>query len=781
MPPRRAAGAAIAAAPPIERGKGPVPKKRKKPEEGPPPPSDDGAPSKKPRGKAAHKKADDEGAPAGAETVLKTALLKYLEPGDRGEQRGKVREALEKRVLAFSERVHLGSLTYMAAARLLFDGAADVRDALVPARLFDQSFVRQAFLGTGQVHPLVQQVHLAHPHIRKDPAADRFESDGNMYTHGARAFLTNVKNALQMNLVPHVRSFVRAHAELNKRSPAERATLQALILGQDTRGKTCVFPIRREDAELVARHRACLGLAEAAGEADGTAAPRERTPWELLAHVPRYREWARGVAAALAAERGLPVGAVGALVHRASGLGSAPRADMAALVTDQIRDEMRARLGLQGDYDQDRHLATILRYFVLQLREREALGLPLFNLVPVCKVRRHFITVDKDVLHGVLRDAGIIDLTLGQFRALDAPTFNALYESVFKLRKLLGTRRGAFTNTIETDGIALCTHYRVPRDGGRTRRAAANASRAFEPLADDRVVALDPGRVNIYYCVEVAADGTERTYVLTRRQYYEEGGVNRAKDRSATWLEGVAEPLDALTHVSTKGASMQRLTAFLAVHAAQHAAFRAEKTKARWGRQSLALYIGKRSVLDTFYQRIRAAGEPGRRIVVAYGNGSFPSTGRGELAVPTKWAYEAMCQAFLVVLVDEYRTTAVNHLDDRVLEKVAGRVPKGRGRGGARAAPAYRPPVRDLLWCPSTTRDARGKFVNREKNAALNIHRCYMAKARGAARPDALTRRTRETPELPELPQLPERATRFIRTVLRRRRQPGRRRRRQPE
>ena len=143
-----------------------------------------------------------------------------------------------------------------------------------------------------------------------------------------------------------------------------------------------------------------------------------------------------------------------------------------------------------------------------------------------------------------------------------------------------------------------------------------------------------------------------------------------------------------------------------------------EYKKKRWSRQRFWLYGRKRGVLDNFYESIRRR-DPSKRVVIAYGAAKFAPGGRNELSVPTTTMYKTCCRHFPTLLIDEFRTTKLYHVDGALLQTI---VRKGSKRQ-----------VRGLLWYESPTGN---KFVNRDMNAALNILRC----ATEPNRPDFLKR-----------------------------------------
>jgi hypothetical protein len=86
--------------------------------------------------------------------------------------------------------------------------------------------------------------------------------------------------------------------------------------------------------------------------------------------------------------------------------------------------------------------------------------------------------------------------------------------------------------------------------------------------------------------------------------------------------------------------------------------------KRRESRAKLKRYIGKQKTLASFFSRVRREAEKimiqsgKKRIEVAYGacGPTMASTGRGELAVPTKGAYGACIQAFTKEREDDKNT-----------------------------------------------------------------------------------------------------------------------------
>jgi len=377
----------------------------------------------------------------------------------------------------------------------------------------------------------------------------------------------------------------------------------------------------------------------------------------------------------------------------------------------------RRMLGLAGlaqiDDDwikNDAHLPSLLRYSVYLNKIYEASENKLYNLVPVCSIRAHFIRIDTSVLYGVLRDAGVVD------RTLDAKTFVTLRDvfwfDTFDFRKI---RPGGstFEWSVTTDGVSLCTTFEkeaAPRSDDDATRPEYVAS------PTDVVVGNDPGRINIYYMAGIR-DGRTRVSKLTRKQYYAESGCTAARRVTERWTRCIQPHLDALSSASSKGTSWTGHEWYLIQLGLHQEALWVEYMKPRWARQRLSLYGGKKRVFANFFNRL-ASTFPGGRLVIAYGNAKFPSGGAGEQSVPTTRAYKECVSRVCTYSTDEFRTSKVHCADDSVLQLVS-----------TRSRPRFA--LRGLLFNPELDR-----FVSRDLNAALNIRRILI----GPTRPVILCR-----------------------------------------
>lgn len=354
--------------------------------------------------------------------------------------------------------------------------------------------------------------------------------------------------------------------------------------------------------------------------------------------------------------------------------------------------------------ESDANLPSMLRYNVFLNKMYQDTEGKLFNIVPICSVRAHFIRVDTSVLYGVLRDAGVIsrELSWGVFDKLR----DVFWPDTINLRGLM-PRGYDFGWSVTTDGVSMCATFETTQVvSTATGSQGGRSSDEYKPEPGDVVVGNDPGRTNIYYMAGVVG-GQTKVLKLTRHQYYTESGVLTARQNTERWTRAIQPHLDALSEASTKGASSTAHEWYLDRFDRHQEALWTEYLRPRWARQRLSLYGGKKRVFANFFNRLSSL-FAGGRLVVAYGNGKFGSGGVGETSVPTTRAYKECASRVVTHWTDEFRTSKIDCQDDSVLQLLTTMVNPGRA-------------LRGLLYNPSERR-----FVSRDLNAALNIRRLLL-------------------------------------------------------
>lgn len=360
-----------------------------------------------------------------------------------------------------------------------------------------------------------------------------------------------------------------------------------------------------------------------------------------------------------------------------------------------------------------------------------------FNLIPLCKLRHNFITVDNDVLLGILKELKI------DFQDIDTE-----WTKYFDTKQY---SKKEFSNIIETDGVSICIHYKELKVKALSEEEKKEKNLQIKENFKNpkiRKLGCDQGRKNIYAVVE-EVEGKVKSYFLTREQYYAESGTFTARKQTEEWSTGIQDSLIELSCASPKGFSLAHHMAYLEVFLGTFDKLWEEYTKKRWANQRLRLYGGKKRSLQNFWNRVLGNENEREEAVLSYGNAKFASGGKGEMSVPNSKALNVAFEQkqLKVLMTDEWRSTKICYKTDQLLQLV-----KIQGNNK---------PLRGLLWCSSTIEEnsKQGAFVDRDVNAAMNIllghcvamHGSIAAKrcAKEDQRPEILDR-SKQTTRLPK-------------------------------
>ena len=220
-----------------------------------------------------------------------------------------------------------------------------------------------------------------------------------------------------------------------------------------------------------------------------------------------------------------------------------------------------------------------------------------------------------------------------------------------------------------------------------------------DDLNNKRVIAVDPGRTNIFYMVEKLKNGYYKSYCLSRKQYYTEAGMFRATSNSNKWNLNVKDELEELSRSSPASpASLELFMRYIKTWLSVKRALWEENTKKRWASQRFKLYGNKKKVFAKFLNKLK----PDDNTVLAFGSAKFAPGGKNELSVPTTRAFKECSYRFKIKLVCEFRTSKIYWKDDSILQRV---VKKHVSTGKA-------VDVRGLLWCSSTKEKNKFMFAN---------------------------------------------------------------------
>lgn len=401
----------------------------------------------------------------------------------------------------------------------------------------------------------------------------------------------------------------------------------------------------------------------------------------------------------------------------------------------QFVDQEREVLGIEGDdYLSDlwmeRHLTRVIAYQRRMLRVVEDAGDDAggrWTVAPIHAIRSLMIHIDTSVLYALLKAAGKFDSNYAKFRELKEDHWGSVFK--FKPRK-----KPAYY--VQTDGVSLCTHYLrehhvKKKRGGTKRKRKTEETVVTAPPADpgDRVIAIDPGRVNLVYGVERLPDGGTKTYTLTRRAYYHGGHIFKARRHTQRWNRAIQDELDVLSAASPKTSYPATWHGYLDAVQQTYDALWGHLCRRRCGRMRLETHMYKQKTVDAFLATMKPKQQPVPKI--AYGAVQVASGGRGELSVPCKEMFQRVSKLYPTTLVDEFRTTKCCFAcaSNGLTSELAGM--RRQRRGGE-------PGLQDNRGLRRCTTCRKCPLVSRDMNAALNIDLCF--RLGPLHRPSALSR-----------------------------------------
>lgn len=368
-----------------------------------------------------------------------------------------------------------------------------------------------------------------------------------------------------------------------------------------------------------------------------------------------------------------------------------------------------------------------------------------FSIAPQAQIKSHFLVIDTKILYHLSKNVGLHRDDESTFRA----NKDDYWSEYFDLEALRDASH--FADYIETDGVALCVHYELPKPQEATQSdpqaqyAPYDQPRRFhqvisfsapshtidsQPLIpeDQRCIAFDPNRENILYGVERLQNGQIKTHILSRGRYYEESHINRALRRTHKWEQAIKPINDQLSQTKSKTPLIDQLIEYIQIHNQHAEQLWAHYTQKKYARNRMDVYIHKNKCLDRFFSSLWQGDR--QQPMIAYGNAKFASMGKGEVAVPTTWVAKKCQEHYTTVGIDEHLTTKMCHDCGMELTVLChdehNEIKMEKGSSGKK--------IRGLRWCGSTR---CRKLRNRDENAALNILKI----AQSTERPRYLSRK----------------------------------------
>ena len=119
-----------------------------------------------------------------------------------------------------------------------------------------------------------------------------------------------------------------------------------------------------------------------------------------------------------------------------------------------------------------------------------------FNVVPMYNIKSHFVTIDSGVFCSIMSEISPeFDVSRKEFSGGNRETY---WMSIFDFKRPKVSKKKVFTGSIETDGVALCVHYRrlktdrpappVTKDGEKEEAGPATQE------VEDNVLVVDAAK-----------------------------------------------------------------------------------------------------------------------------------------------------------------------------------------------------------------------------------------------------------------------------------------------
>jgi len=289
-----------------------------------------------------------------------------------------------------------------------------------------------------------------------------------------------------------------------------------------------------------------------------------------------------------------------------------------------------------------------------------------FTLVPITNYGIRHIRLDTDALYYLCSRAGLTEgLNMKAFKTTSAIQWKRFFPEIKE------TANKFFAFGLTTDGIA-CSYYYQKRFTHRPRVINAygfDEDGVYHPIemAGRKLIGYDPGRIDIFTAVVGASREEEKIIKMSRREYYMMTGMTKnLRDRNR-WTKNAPDINRMNTSTPPKRVSSAVLFTRHCHYAIDHLGVLVDFYGAsRFTRQKFKTYMGKQKTWNEIADRLTGGD---RRVVIAFGNGSFPHNSAGGASTPLKRLFWELRKRCIVRLIDEYRTSVTCSLCEGILPK----------------------------------------------------------------------------------------------------------------
>jgi transposase len=297
--------------------------------------------------------------------------------------------------------------------------------------------------------------------------------------------------------------------------------------------------------------------------------------------------------------------------------------------------------------------------------------------------------------------------------------------------------RWHFNGTLVTDGVQVSVlWWREGNEPPETKKKVdlTTVSRGLfspeqiQPTSQLEVIGIDPGRNYLL----TASNG----FSLSKRQYYEECGLNTTKNRREWFLQQQTPEIQDLIHQAAN--QTFRVPDFKAWKLnwesrkpLESLLFRFYGDK-RFRNHKFFVHTRRQKCLDRAFNRL-VNGLDLSKTVIAFGNGKFPTSSKGEKSGPLSSLARKLSTRLRVIMTDEFKTSKTCnacfglHSNRKMYSYVWNRESKSHSR-------VFKSPY-EILQCTNCSR-----WHQRDSNASKNIQMLLEYVLNDKPRPEAFCR-----------------------------------------
>ena len=270
-----------------------------------------------------------------------------------------------------------------------------------------------------------------------------------------------------------------------------------------------------------------------------------------------------------------------------------------------------------------------------------------FSIAPVCKISRQSVVISETIM--------------SDYFGLKGP---GCWERLFHsgIKTLRSSVKGwKFAKRVTTDGVSLNVLFEKPGKKAQKQTAAEKKTKKKLKKAEacqgvpERLIAVDPGCVNMFFAVERVADGSVRTWKYRTKEYYHEAFIWKSRNAMDLQKRICSDELEQLSNCLLKTVVIEKQLEYWSVYARNAAVmFPALATRKRC-KLAMNTYIHGLKSIDGFLKKFKDGSNVEPK--VAYGAAQFSSCIRGTLPTPTDKGRKRCCLMYDTCGIDESYTS----------------------------------------------------------------------------------------------------------------------------